>query len=75
MDVAAAEGYTALALAVIKRAIADTDPRVPREIRDKALHFLAGGPALSWWCALAGVPPETISRRCVGFKKAAYLSA
>ena len=46
MNVAPADGYTALALAVIKRTLDDTDPGVPRATRDKALHFLAGGPAL-----------------------------
>lgn len=59
-EVAPADGYTTLARAVIKKALADTAPGMPQRTRDEALLFLSGGPALSWWCALAGVEPEAI---------------
>ena len=57
-------GYQALARSVIAKACTDLISTTASErLRASAVDFFAGGPDLDFWCMIAGLDPQHLTRR------------
>jgi hypothetical protein len=58
------DGYMLLAVAIIRAALDDaSNPSVSVPQRERARHWLAGSDGFAFWCTVAGLDPEAVSRR------------